>query len=176
MIKHFTSTVFIVHNQKIALHWHKKVCEWLPAGGHIDKNETPVEAGIREVNEEMGIEVKIISNSNYNFDEIETVPVPEAILIESVRDDDIGEHQHIDFVYFGVPINDSIILLSDWIWISADELISELKLTNSNGLSKSPPEDVIKLGLQAIKKLIEFKSISSSLLFTSFQLSTSRFF
>ena len=48
MIKHFTSTVFIVHNQKIALHWHKKVSEWLPAGGHIDKNETPVEAGIRE--------------------------------------------------------------------------------------------------------------------------------
>ncbi|MQF97026.1 MAG: NUDIX domain-containing protein [SAR202 cluster bacterium] len=153
MIKHFTSTVFVVHNQKIALHWHKKVSEWLPAGGHIDKNETPVEAGIREVNEEMGIEVKIISNSNYNFDEIETVPVPEAILIESVRDDDIGEHQHIDFVYFGVPVNNSIILLSDWVWISADELISELKLTNSNGLSKSPPEDVIKLGLQAINKL-----------------------
>ncbi|OUU77040.1 MAG: hypothetical protein CBC30_02345 [Chloroflexi bacterium TMED70] len=153
MIKHFTSTVFVVHNQKIALHWHKKVSEWLPAGGHIDKNETPVEAGIREVSEEMGIEVKIISNSNYNFDEIETVPVPEAILIESVRDDDIGEHQHIDFVYFGVPVNNSIILLSDWIWISADELISELKLTNSNGLSKSPPEDVIKLGLQAINKL-----------------------
>ena len=101
----------------------------------------------------MGIEVKIISNSNYNFDEIETVPVPEAILIESVRDDDIGEHKHIDFVYFGVPVNNSIILLSDWIWISADELISELKLTNSNGLSKSPPEDVIKLGLQAINKL-----------------------
>ena len=153
MIKHFTSTVFVVHNQKIALHWHKKVSEWLPAGGHIDKNETPVEAGIREVNEEMGIEVQIISNSNYNFDEIETVPVPEAILIESVRDDDIGEHQHIDFIYFGVPVNNSIILLSDWIWISADELISELKLTNSNGLSKSPPEDVIKLGLQAINKL-----------------------
>tara|TARA_E500000075_G_scaffold67783_1_gene61096 strand:- start:340 stop:807 length:468 start_codon:yes stop_codon:yes gene_type:complete len=153
MIKHFTSTVFVVHNQKIALHWHKKVSEWLPAGGHIDKNETPVEAGIREVNEEMGIEVKIISNSNYNFDEIETVPVPEAILIESVRDDDIGEHKHVDFVYFGVPVNNSIILLSDWIWISADELISELKLTNSNGLSKSPPEDVIKLGLQAINKL-----------------------
>ena len=78
MIKHFTSTVFVVHNQKIALHWHKKVSEWLPAGGHIDKNETPVEAGIREVNEEMGIEVKIISNSNYNFDEIETVPVEVA--------------------------------------------------------------------------------------------------
>ena len=113
MIKHFTSTVFVVHNQKIALHWHKKVSEWLPAGGHIDKNETPVEAGIREVNEEMGIEVKIISNSNYNFNEIETVPVPEAILIESVRDDDIGEHQHIDFIYFAVPVNNSIGLLSD---------------------------------------------------------------
>ena len=56
-------------------------------------------------------------------------------------------------MYKRQPINDSIILLSDWIWISADELISELKLTNSNGLSKSPPEDVIKLGLQAIKKL-----------------------
>ena len=51
MIKHFTSTVFVVHNQKIALHWHKKVSEWLPAGGHIDKNETPVELELSVNNE-----------------------------------------------------------------------------------------------------------------------------
>ena len=47
MIKHFTSTIFVVFKSKIALHWHMKVEEWLPAGGHLDSNETPIDAGIR---------------------------------------------------------------------------------------------------------------------------------
>ena len=61
MKKHFTSTIFVIYKSKIALHWHNKVEEWLPAGGHIDDNETPIEAGLREVKEETGItDLKII--------------------------------------------------------------------------------------------------------------------
>tara|TARA_B110000438_G_scaffold293326_1_gene332997 strand:+ start:69 stop:542 length:474 start_codon:yes stop_codon:yes gene_type:complete len=151
MIKHFTSTIFVVFKSKIALHWHKKVEEWLPAGGHIDSNETPVDAGLREVKEEMGIDVKIFSKSKYSFDQVVNIAVPEAILIESVFDINVGNHEHIDFVYFGIPLLQKISLSDDWIWLTSKDLISNKKLITQNGLLKSPPDDVIKLGVEAIK-------------------------
>ena len=48
--KHFTSTAFVLHpiEDKVLLHWHSKVKAWLPPGGHIENNETPVEAVKRE--------------------------------------------------------------------------------------------------------------------------------
>ncbi|MCH2673572.1 MAG: NUDIX domain-containing protein [Dehalococcoidia bacterium] len=153
MIKHFTATAFVVQNNKIALHWHSKVCEWLPAGGHVEKNENPVQAAKREVKEEMGIDIRIISRSKYNFFEIDNIPSPEVILLESVFDKNIGKHQHIDFVYFAVPIENAVKLSNQWKWLDSNELLSQNKITNFNGLSKSPPEDVIKLGVDAIKKV-----------------------
>ncbi len=41
--KHFTATAFVLHpdQDKVLLHWHNKVMEWLPPGGHIEKNEYP---------------------------------------------------------------------------------------------------------------------------------------
>ena len=46
MDRHFTSTVFVVDLSKeaILLHWHEKVCAWLPPGGHIERDEDPVQA------------------------------------------------------------------------------------------------------------------------------------
>jgi len=151
MIKHFTSTIFVVFKSKIALHWHMKVEEWLPAGGHLDSNETPIDAGIREVKEEMGIDVKILSKPKYSFEQILNIPVPEVILIETVFDKKIGDHEHIDFVYFGIPLTEKISLSDDWIWVTSNELISNKKFLTKNGLLKSPPDDVIKLGVEAIK-------------------------
>ena len=58
--KHFTSTAFVLHptEDKVLLHWHSKVKAWLPPGGHIENNETPVEAVKRETFEERGIHIK----------------------------------------------------------------------------------------------------------------------
>ena len=50
-IRHFTATTFIVFQEGIFLHWHKKIEKWLPPGGHIDSNEDPVTAALREVKE-----------------------------------------------------------------------------------------------------------------------------
>ena len=55
MIRHHTATGFIVYREKILLHYHPKVREWLPPGGHIEKNEDPLEAIVREINEETGL-------------------------------------------------------------------------------------------------------------------------
>ena len=64
MEKHFTATVYILNDQKVLLHRHQKTGKYLPPGGHIEKNETPVEAALREVKEEAGIEV-ITSNEEH---------------------------------------------------------------------------------------------------------------
>ena len=88
MIRHFTSTVFVVFEDKIALHWHNKVKMWLPPGGHVEENEDPVQTALRECREEMGIDVDIISNHSYKFTDpkLSNIYPPETILIESVED------------------------------------------------------------------------------------------
>ncbi|MBL07188.1 MAG: hypothetical protein CL773_04995 [Chloroflexi bacterium] len=155
MIRHFTSTVFVVIEDKIALHWHSKVKMWLPPGGHVDENEDPVQTALRECKEEMGIDINIISEHSYKFNDpkLSNIYPPEAILIESVEDQKIGPHQHIDFIYFAYPKNLNFNLSSEWILVSQKDLISETKFTNPNGEQISPPHDVLVIGIDAINKL-----------------------
>ncbi|MFH2019650.1 MAG: NUDIX domain-containing protein [bacterium] len=42
---------------KAYLGWHIKADDWIPPGGHIEPGETPVEAVIREMKEELGVEI-----------------------------------------------------------------------------------------------------------------------
>ena len=64
IIKHFTSSALIVHNEKVLLVYHKKLDVWLYPGGHVEENENPDETLVREVKEETGLEVEIISNKD----------------------------------------------------------------------------------------------------------------
>ena len=57
MDRHFTATGYVVIDNSILLHFHPKVKMWLPPGGHIELNEDPNQAVIREVYEETSIEV-----------------------------------------------------------------------------------------------------------------------
>jgi ADP-ribose pyrophosphatase YjhB (NUDIX family) len=54
MDRYFTVSVFIVHKDKVLLHLHKKAKKILPLGGHIEINELPEEACIREAIELLG--------------------------------------------------------------------------------------------------------------------------
>ena len=80
--KHFTSTAFVLHpiEDKVLLHWHSKVKAWLPPGGHIENNETPVEAVKRETFEETGIHIKLYnfnsSMSEIPFSDVKEIPAP----------------------------------------------------------------------------------------------------
>ena len=40
------------------LHWHKRLGGWLQPGGHIDRDEAPAEAALRETAEETGLRVR----------------------------------------------------------------------------------------------------------------------
>ena len=61
--KHFTVSIFIVCKDKVLLHSHKKYGILLPIGGHLETNELPEEACIREAREETGLEIDL-----YNAD------------------------------------------------------------------------------------------------------------
>ncbi len=108
MIRHFTVTGFVVDGDATLLHWHRKVQMWLPPGGHIDPNEDPVQAVLREVLEETGITAKVIPGIEpYTFDEPplqlanpHQLPPPLTILVEDIpaRPDEAA-HEHIDMIY-----------------------------------------------------------------------------
>ena len=63
--RHFTATAFVVCGDSVALHWHQKVKAWLPPGGHIEPNEDPVQAVLRETMEETGIEAEVVPTSDH---------------------------------------------------------------------------------------------------------------
>ena len=64
MDRHFTVSIFIVHEDKVLLHSHKKAKKILPLGGHIESNELPEEACIREAEEESGLRINLYNPVN----------------------------------------------------------------------------------------------------------------
>ena len=61
MLRHLTVTEFLVHDGRVLLHRHRRNQLWLPMGGHIEANEDPIEAVLREVAEEFAVGAAVIS-------------------------------------------------------------------------------------------------------------------
>jgi 8-oxo-dGTP diphosphatase len=96
--KHFTASAIIINEGKVLLVYHKKLNVWLYPGGHIEENETPDETVVREVIEETGLNVEIISEKDDNLADknadVSVLHQPYALLCELV-----GDHYHNDMVY-----------------------------------------------------------------------------
>lgn len=65
MIIEPTASVFILRRDRergwvTALVWHPRLECWLPAGGHVETDETAAQCGIREALEETGLEVALV--------------------------------------------------------------------------------------------------------------------
>ena len=155
MIRHFTATGFVVHGDAILLHWHEKVQEWLPPGGHVEPNEDLVQAVLREIAEETGFESEIAPTQPLlDISNLEQVPAPHSIMIEDVVDTKHGEHQHIDHIYFtrlagGAGKQPSA--PDGWHWVTLADLQTGKSFPTPDGNEKPPPEDVLKLGEAAIR-------------------------
>src|SRR5262249_52059212 len=67
----FTSEVFIVHDNKVLLRFHDKYDIWLSVGGHIEQDEDPNEAAVREVKEEVGLDIELWDGSRL-FDTVDS--------------------------------------------------------------------------------------------------------
>jgi len=114
MIKHFAATAYIVatidREVKVLLHKHKKLNIWIGVGGHVEKEENPEEAVIREAKEETDLEITLVKQFCIQEEKIPKYKNQAA-------------HRHIDFIYFAFAKNpENIKMKEEHGWFSLKDL------------------------------------------------------
>jgi 8-oxo-dGTP pyrophosphatase MutT (NUDIX family) len=106
----FVADAYIVHKNKVLLRIHDKYKVWLPPGGHVELDEDPNQAAIREAKEEVGldIELKNIAYGMLSLSDYSGMS-HELILPRSLNRHRINEnHEHISFGFFATSKTDAI--------------------------------------------------------------------
>ncbi|MCW8114087.1 NUDIX hydrolase [Yersinia intermedia] len=129
-VKHFTASAIILdENDRILMHFHKKLQMWLYPGGHIEENEEPQEALLREMLEEIGVTPEIMScqmqgNTSLDLDptSVTELPVPLTILCEKILEKMGGWHWHLDMIYLCILPADLIDAKGEFKWMTISEI------------------------------------------------------
>ncbi len=76
MTRHFTASGLILRDGHVLLVRHLKSGLWLYPGGHLNDNEDPAQAALREISEEVALRVEIVSEQRFSHPAVSIVPVP----------------------------------------------------------------------------------------------------
>jgi 8-oxo-dGTP pyrophosphatase MutT (NUDIX family) len=122
----FTVEVFVVYENKVLLRKHDKYGIWLSVGGHIEPNEDPIEAAIREVKEEVGLDITLIPTTeilNIELDRYKHIIPPAFINRHRIN----KNHEHVTLSYFAKANSDKVKqgdseISEDWKWFTLEEL------------------------------------------------------
>lgn len=90
---------YVFHDNKVLLIKHKKLNKWLPPGGHIDENESPDDAIIRELKEETNLDIRLV---NYSGAPIMGSIKKKLSIPFDVNIHDVGDHDHCCLFYLCV--------------------------------------------------------------------------
>ncbi|BCM92133.1 hypothetical protein IAD21_04012 [Abditibacteriota bacterium] len=103
----FTVSLFIVHKQKVLLVHHRALQKWLPIGGHIELDEDPEQAALREAREESGLEVELLGDRPpVTEDGTRALIAPRFLDIHRISD----THEHIGMIYLARVIKGDLTL------------------------------------------------------------------
>ena len=119
----FTVVVVVVHDGKVLLIHHRGLDKWLPLGGHIELDEDPEAAALREAKEESGLEVELLGErAPTTSNGTRALLAPRFMDIHRITD----THQHVGMIYWARPRNGSLTLAAaehhDIRWCSSQEL------------------------------------------------------
>jgi len=106
----FTVEVFIVYKNKVLLRIHDKYKIWLSVGGHIELDEDPNQAALREVIEEVGLKVELYKDPNLNLisnNERYSELIPPIFMSRMNITD---THEHVVLTYFAKSNTDKLII------------------------------------------------------------------
>jgi 8-oxo-dGTP pyrophosphatase MutT (NUDIX family) len=119
----FTVAIFVVHEGKVLLIHHRNLNKWLPLGGHIELDEDPEAAALREAEEESGLEVELLGERPPTTERgTRALIAPRFLDIHRISD----THEHIGMIYWA-RLKQGTLRLSpsehhDIRWCSAAEL------------------------------------------------------
>jgi 8-oxo-dGTP pyrophosphatase MutT (NUDIX family) len=78
---------YLVKDGKVLLVHHKKFNKWTPPGGHLEENETPDQAVIREWKEELSLDVEVLPAHESAFaGDSNATPIPMPFHIDLERE------------------------------------------------------------------------------------------
>lgn len=127
----FTVEVFIVYKNKVLLRKHDKYNIWLSVGGHIELDEDPTQAALREVKEEVGLEIELIGGQKGKTDgSVENAGYRDLIPPKYLGRHPVNDiHEHITLVYFAISKTDKTLdptyikEKAEILWVAKEELI-----------------------------------------------------
>jgi 8-oxo-dGTP diphosphatase len=163
VLRHLTVTGFLVHEGRVLFHWHRRNEMWLPMGGHIEPNEDPVEAVLREVAEESGVAAVVMPTMPpLPFSNIPQRPPPATIILAPVRGCSVaralgwtGRIEHIDLVYYCRPAAGLTGLRTDdptMRWLDAATIQANVPVAPDTGTEPALlADDVRVLALDALR-------------------------
>lgn len=113
---HITASCFIVdHAGRLLLHHHRRLNRWLQMGGHMEVDETPIAAALREGAEESGLrDLRLVGSSFLDLD-VHAIPAGRGE----------PDHRHFDVRYLARTADPSAIAVDsnesiDLVWVELD--------------------------------------------------------
>jgi len=119
----FTVAIFVVQDGKVLLIHHRNLKKWLPLGGHIELDEDPETAALRETKEESGLDVELLGERPPTTEPgTRALIAPRFLDIHRISD----THEHIGLIYWARPKNGTVTLATaehhDIGWCSSEDL------------------------------------------------------
>ena len=143
----FIADVYVIYNSTVLLRKHDKYKKWFSVGGHVELDEDPNQAALREVKEEVGLDIELFcekplfDSKNPNFKHL----IP-PIFLDRHRIN--PNHEHIGMVYFATSKSNKIIEPDNeksegCKWFTMDELDSNTEI----------PPDVLFYAKEALRRV-----------------------
>nr|WP_181953930.1 NUDIX domain-containing protein [Pyrobaculum arsenaticum] len=133
----------LIENGKVLLIKHRRLGVYIYPGGHVEPNETPTEAVIREFEEETGLRVEPIGHIHGVRDkDVVERPLPLLILEELVRYPDEA-HIHFDLIYLVRRVGGA---QREGFWIDVEDIDKIETYPNVRWVIKIAHDTIYRLG------------------------------